>query len=217
MRHAATSSCKGSSRTTCTICASGSAGASIWDHGGVPYIDEDALCYEVGGLVNSISLKDLKVPEEFLYNADFPISSLLSPFRRPLTCRTPARVQCSGEQRIEQITEYPSDDDEFINTPGTAVHEGVPLKKVLNIACDGVHPERKHLELIGTDTYFKRVLDYAAAAPWRKVRTNEEVLLAYETNRKPLPKIHGAPLRVVVTGYINARSCKCVYDVNAHM
>ena len=32
-------------------------------------------------------------------------------------------------------------------------------------------------------------------------------------NGKPLPKIHGAPLRLVVTGYIGARSCKWVYRI----
>ena len=34
-------------------------------------------------------------------------------------------------------------------------------------------------------------------------------------NGKPLPKIHGGPLRLVVTGYIGARSCKWVYKINA--
>ncbi len=34
-------------------------------------------------------------------------------------------------------------------------------------------------------------------------------------NGEPLPKIHGAPLRVVVAGYIGARSCKWVYRINA--
>ncbi|OSC97481.1 E set domain-containing protein [Trametes coccinea BRFM310] len=32
---------------------------------------------------------------------------------------------------------------------------------------------------------------------------------------QPLPKIHGYPLRVVVTGYIGARSAKWVYKINA--
>ena len=34
-------------------------------------------------------------------------------------------------------------------------------------------------------------------------------------NGKPLPKIHGYPLRVVVTGYIGARSTKWLYKINA--
>lgn len=42
-----------------------------------------------------------------------------------------------------------------ISRRGTAVYRGVPLKKVLKIACGGVLPECKHLEFIGADTYFK--------------------------------------------------------------
>lgn len=52
------------------------------------------------------------------------------------------------------------------------------------------------------------------SVPWRKVKTNE-VLLAWEMNGKPLPKIHGYPLRVVVFGYIGARSCKWLYRIKA--
>lgn len=59
------------------------------------------------------------------------------------------------------------------------------------------------------------VFNYAVSVPYRKVRANEEVLLAYEMNGKKLPKIHGGPLRVVVTGFIGARSCKWVYKINA--
>lgn len=114
------------------------------------------------------------------------------------------------------------------------MYRGVPLKKVLKIACGGVLPEAKHLEFIGADTYFKRarlflchaatlteirrknnVYNYAVSVPWRKVRQNEEVLLAWEMNGKPLPKIHGYPLRAVVTGYIGARSAKWLYKINA--
>ena len=40
---------------------------------------------------------------------------------------------------------------------GTAVYRGVPLKKVLKLACGGILPECKHLEFIGADTYFKYV------------------------------------------------------------
>ncbi|KAI0799857.1 sulfite oxidase mitochondrial precursor [Irpex lacteus] len=180
----------------------------IRNHGGVPDIDPDAFELEIGGLVKTpvkISLKDLQDPTKF-----------------PQTELT-VTLQCSGTRRREQIDVYPGDGDELINAPwgegaiGTAVYRGVPLKKVLKMACGGILPECQHLEFIGADTYFKKreVYNYAVSVPWRKVRQNEEVLLAWEMNGEPLPKIHGAPLRVVVAGYIGARSCKWVYRINA--
>ena len=42
-----------------------------------------------------------------------------------------------------------------MESSGTAVYRGVPLKKVLKIACGGILPEAQHLEFIGADTYFK--------------------------------------------------------------
>ncbi|KDQ57111.1 hypothetical protein JAAARDRAFT_35713 [Jaapia argillacea MUCL 33604] len=180
----------------------------VRNHGGVPDIDEDAFELEIGGFVHrsvKLSLKDLKDETKF------PQSEVT------------VTIQCSGTRRIEQIQQYPGEGDDLINAPwgegaiGTAVYRGVPLKKVLKHACGGVLPECEHLEFIGADTYFKKgeVYNYAVSAPWRKVRASEEVLLAWEMNGEPLPKIHGGPLRVVVAGYIGARSCKWVYKINA--
>ncbi|KAK7037250.1 hypothetical protein VNI00_011241 [Paramarasmius palmivorus] len=180
----------------------------VRNHGGVPDINEDDFELEIGGLVKNpikISMKDLKDPSKFP-QAEVTVT-----------------LQCSGTRRIEQIEQYPGEGDELINAPwgegaiGTAVYRGVPLKKVLKIACGGILPECQHLEFIGADTYFKKgnVFNYAVSVPWRKVRQNEEVLLAWEMNGEPLPKIHGYPLRAVVTGYIGARSCKWLYKVNA--
>lgn len=45
---------------------------------------------------------------------------------------------------------------------GTAVYRGVPLKKVLKIACGGVLPDCQHLEFIGADTYFKYVTPFSS-------------------------------------------------------
>ncbi|KAJ3814732.1 molybdopterin binding oxidoreductase [Lentinula aff. lateritia] len=182
----------------------------VRNHGGVPNIDENVYELEIAGLLNKpvkISLKDLKDPEKFP-QAEVTVT-----------------IQCSGTRRIEQINVYPGDGDELINAPwgegaiGTAVYRGVPLKKVLKLACGGVLPECEHLEFIGADTYFKKnnVFNYAVSVPLRKVRASSgtEVLLAWEMNGAPLPKIHGAPLRLVVAGYIGARSCKWVYKINA--
>ncbi|KAF8181541.1 Oxidoreductase, molybdopterin-binding domain-containing protein [Pholiota molesta] len=180
----------------------------VRNHGGVPDIQEDAFELEIGGLVNKptkISLKDLKDP------AQFP------------QVEVTVTLQCSGTRRIEQIQQYPGDGDELINAPwgegaiGTAVYRGVSLKKVLKKACGGILPNCQHLEFLGAETYFKKnnVYNYAVSVPWRKVRQSDEVILAWEMNGEPLPKMHGAPLRVVVTGYIGARSCKWVYKINA--
>lgn len=73
-----------------------------------------------------------------------------------------------------------------------------------------------HMEFYGADTYFKKgnAMNYVVSAPWRKCKY-DEVLLAWEMNGKPLPRIHGYPLRVVVFGYIGARSCKWLYRIRA--
>ncbi|KAF6747841.1 Oxidoreductase, molybdopterin-binding domain-containing protein [Ephemerocybe angulata] len=180
----------------------------IRNHGGVPDINEDAFELEIGGLVNTpvkLSLKELQDPSKFTQS------------------EVTVTLQCSGTRRVEQIKEYPGEGDELINAPwgegaiGTATYRGVALKKVLKYAAGGVLPECKHIEFLGADTYFKKknVYNYAVSVPYRKVKANEEVLLAWEMNGKPLPKIHGFPLRVVVTGYIGARSVKWLYKINA--
>ncbi|KAA8574029.1 hypothetical protein EYC84_005564 [Monilinia fructicola] len=179
----------------------------VRNHGGIPEIDEDAYFFEVDGLVNNpkrITLKDLK------NETIFPRQSNV------------VTIQCSGTRRIEQINQYPGDGDELINAPwgegaiGTARWTGVSLKKVIKY-CGGLKDPSgaNHVEFLGADTYFKKgeVFNYAVSVPWRKVKVNE-VLLAWEMNGKPLPKIHGFPLRAVVFGYIGARSCKWLTRIN---
>jgi len=123
----------------------------------------------------------------------------------------------------------------MINAPwaegaiGTAKWGGVSLKKVIK-ACGGLVDGAKHVEFYGAETYFKggQVHNYRVSVPYTKVKINE-VMLAWEMNGEPLPKIHGSPLRykclvgltninmcrTVVFGYIGARSCKWLYRVSA--
>ncbi|KAH0401101.1 molybdopterin binding oxidoreductase, partial [Aureobasidium melanogenum] len=180
----------------------------IRNHGGVPEIDPEHYTLDIEGLVNdpkTLTLADLQ--NEKLFPRQSNVVSL----------------QCSGTRRIEQISEYPGDGDELINAPwgegaiGTARWTGVSLKKVIKY-CGGLKDggEGVHLEFYGADTYFKKgkVYNYVVSVPWRKVKINE-VLLAWEMNGEPLPKIHGFPLRAVVFGYIGARSCKWIYKIKA--
>lgn len=176
----------------------------VRNHGGVPEIDADKYFLEIDGLVNNpkrLTLADLQ--NEELFPRETKVVSL----------------QCSGTRRLEQIRQYPGDGDELINAPwgegaiGTARWTGVSLKKVIK-HCGGLKDGTKHIELFGADTYFKKgkVYNYVVSIPWRKVKIHE-VLLAWEMNGKPLPKIHGFPLRAVVYGYIGARSCKWLYRI----
>ena len=178
----------------------------VRNHGGIPIIDGNKWSLELDGLVanpQSFTLQDLQDESQFPR-----VEKLVT-------------IQCSGTRRIEQIDLYAGEGDEMINAPwaegaiGTARYVGVSLKKVIK-ACGGLKPGAKHLELFGADTYFKQneVMNYSVSVPWSKVKANE-VMLAWEMNGEQLPNIHGYPIRVVVMGYIGARSAKWVYHIRA--
>ena len=176
----------------------------VRNHGGIPDIDPGEWEVEIDGLVKNpqkITLDQLKTL--------FP--------KITKTCT----LQCSGTRRIEQIALYAGEGDEMINAPwaegaiGNAVYTGVSLKHVIKY-CGGLVEGGKHIELFGADTYFKQneVYNYSVSVPWSKVKLNE-VLLCWEMNGKLLPKIHGAPVRALVMGYIGARSTKWLYRIKA--
>lgn len=177
----------------------------VRNHGDIPIINADKYFVEVGGLVNKpqkFTLKDLQDESKF------------PQMEMTIT------IQCAGTRRVEQIAQYPGAGDELINAPwaegaiGTAKYRGISLKKVLKYC--GIKQEALHIEFFGADTYFKetRTYNFGSSVPWRKVKSNE-VMLAWEMNGKPLPHIHGFPLRVVVAGYIGARSVKWLTHINA--
>lgn len=178
----------------------------VRNHGGIPRIDKEDYSFLLDGLVAN--------PKSFT------LDDLMDESKFPRMEKT-ITIQCSGTRRIEQIRLAPGQGDEIPQAPwaegaiGTARYTGISLKKVIK-ACGGLVDGGKHLEFYGADTYFKddKTMNYLVSVPWSKVKANE-VMLAWDMNGKPLPRIHGYPLRIVVFGYIGARSVKWLYRIKA--
>jgi len=114
-----------------------------------------------------------------------------------------AVVQCSGNGRAFHRPKVPGVQWER-GAVGNAQWTGVRLRDLLTRA--GVKDQARHVQLQGADRpVVASVPLFIRSIPLEKA-LHPDTILAYEMNGRPLPLLHGAPLRVITPGWM-ADSC----------
>ena len=168
----------------------------VRNHGAVPEVDPQRYRLRVSGLVGrplELSLEEIK---------SLPKAELVS------------TLYCAGNRRRELMEKKAIPDKVAWETgaTGNARWGGVLLRDVLRKA--GVEDDARHAAFTGLDRDVESGTGepFGGSVPIERAMS-DGALLAYEMNGGPLEPVHGFPLRVVVGGYVGARSVKWLSEI----
>ena len=169
------------------------------NHGPIPDVDPGDWRLHIEGLVARpmiLSLGDLK--ERFEYR------------------EVVATLQCAGNRRagLIEVRNIPGEAPWGPGATSTACWGGVSLAEVLRAAEIGEEAAHVGFEAPDVSQIADPPQTYGSSIA-RKKALSPETLLAWRMSGELLPRVHGGPVRVVVPGYIGARSVKWVHRVTA--
>lgn len=121
-----------------------------------------------------------------------------------------AVLQCSGNGRAFYRPKVPGVQWER-GAIGNVQWTGVRLRDVL--AAVGVRDGAKHVQFQGADRPVATAVPlFIRSIPLTKA-LHSDTILAYEMNGRPLPLLHGAPLRVITPGWMAESCIKWLTDI----